>query len=124
MKYCAGSCLLLIKGGPGLLLAFWLVTAVPLSGQTALSSQPAEMQKLEFLVGEWKGKGWMYRADGSRVELSQSVKVEREPGGSALRVKDTKKYKSVGLHGYPLSNSETATLFYDGGRNLSLASGA
>ena len=117
MKYTAKSCLLL-KGGPGLVLAFWLASALPLSGQTPLSSQHEEMRKLEFLVGDWKGEGWMYRADGSRVELSQSMKVERDSRGPALRVRDTKKYKAVGLDGYPLSNSETGTLYYDEGTRI------
>jgi hypothetical protein len=115
MKYLDNTRPILIKVSLGLLLTVWLVAAPPLSGQTPSPAQSEEMRKLEFLLGEWKGKGWMYRADGSRIEISQNVKVERESGGPSLRVKDTKKYKAMGLDGSSPSHAETATIYFDEG---------
>jgi hypothetical protein len=67
-----------------------LLLAPPAHAQTPAD----ELRKLDFLVGEWKGKGWSLDGRGGRgAEMSQSVKVERERDAPALRVRDTRTIK-------------------------------
>lgn len=94
-----------------------LVLALPLAAtaQTSSPERREEMSRLDFLLGEWKGKGWMFRVDGSRVELSQSTKVRSESDGSSLRVRDAKSYKGLAFDGSTLSQSLDANVYYDEG---------
>lgn len=88
------------------------------TSQTPASVPQEQMRKLDFLVGDWKGKGWMYRVDGSRVEFSQSAKVKGEPDSSMLSVKGMKRYK-VNFPSFSyFSRPSSVTIFYDEGANL------
>jgi hypothetical protein len=82
------------------------------------------MKKLDFLVGEWKGKGFQLRPDGSQENnFTQKTKVQIKDG-SLLRVKDERTYKpimsspknnNIFLPGTPVfsSSSLEASLYYD-----------
>jgi hypothetical protein len=114
MKRPAKSVLLLPEAILKLIsvLLLSLVMSVAVSGQTPSPTLRGQMRELEFLVGEWKGKGWRYSVQGLKSEISQSAKVKIESDGSALRVKDTKKYSDARLIGIPLSIRES-TVYYD-----------
>ena len=84
---------------------------------------PDELSKLQFLVGEWKGEGWVLRPDGSRENrFTQKTKV-RVKDNSLLRVKDERTYKpviargkdSIFIPGTPVFHSSTldASIYYD-----------
>lgn len=80
-----------LTGSLYLILLCLLMLAMPIvvSGQTASSVSREQMEKLDFMVGEWKGKGWMYSPNGSRVvELSQKTKVKKGKDGSTLTILD------------------------------------
>ena len=72
-----------------------LVTAVAgvflLAGSPAGAQMPdgsasrAAMQKLDFMVGRWKGEAWMIRGT-ERVNTTMSEVVERKLGGVAFLV--------------------------------------
>ena len=49
------------------------------------SSSRAAMQKLDFMVGRWKGEAWMIRGT-ERVTTTMTEVVERKLGGVALLV--------------------------------------
>jgi hypothetical protein len=92
-------------------LVLMLTPAVAGLCQTLAGSQAEELKKLDFLLGEWKGTGWAVNWDGSRGdEFSQKTKVEAKAGGSALRIKDERSYKTPGV-----SHSSTleANISYD-----------
>lgn len=95
-------------------LALSAVLALPVAapGQTLSADAREQMAKLDFLVGEWKGQGWMYHQNGSKAEISQSMKVSREADGSALRVKETKRIKAPGFSDAPAQSRES-TVSYD-----------
>lgn len=104
------------------LLALLFAVAASAPAQTTPPA-PAELRKLDFLVGEWKGKGWMFDARGGRAaEMSQSVKVRRADDGSSLRVKDvrTMKTPNVAPGGSPSYSSAPtdATVYYDDAAGL------
>lgn len=113
MKSNAKSCLSFIETAARL---FWILLLVlaPLvvQSQTSSSTEGDNLRKLDFMVGEWKGKGWHYHFDGSRVELSQTAKVKRASAGTALRVDYSKKLKAIQF-GLPLTLSGPATIYYD-----------
>ena len=74
------------------LLLLWVLPGV-VSGQSPSTVSPEAMRKLDFLVGEWKGKGWVYSLKEKMHEISQSIQVKSESGGLLLRIKDAKNYK-------------------------------
>jgi hypothetical protein len=92
----------------------FLLLAFPalLSAQAPTSDQLAEMKKLGFLLGEWKGKSFAIHPNGKRDESTKSVKVQSKPDGSALLIKETLNFTS------PLTNRSnsaviTTTISYD-----------
>jgi hypothetical protein len=101
-------------GGIGCVLALSLMLALTVtgSGQTPSPSPREQVSKLDFLVGEWKGEGWRYGENGSKAAISQSTKVRVEADGSALRFKDTKKFRGDNLHSTPWYHPES-TISYD-----------
>jgi hypothetical protein len=104
---------------PSLTVIFTSFLVVP--SQTPSGSQAEEVRKLHFLLGEWKGTGWQVHWDGSRGdEFSQKTKVEARAGGSAMRIKDARKYKTPGA-----SHSSTldATISYHEGAKMYLWNG-
>lgn len=99
------------------------------SSQTPLSAPREQIEKLDFLIGEWKGKGWRYGIDGSRgAELSQSTKVKRGKDGSTLKISDKKKYADLRIApgnpfpgmilSYPIEMSVPASVYYDEGTKI------
>ena len=79
------------------------------------------MKKLDFLVGEWKGTGQEFYADGSRLNsFSQKAKVRVNSDGSALRITDEKNFKPQVQTGGPVFHNSTldATIYYDDATKL------
>jgi hypothetical protein len=93
-------------------LLLLLALSVAASGQAISPTLQEPMRQLDFLVGEWKGKGWFYHFKGSKSEISQSIKIKIEPDGLALRIKDTKRLKDGSLLFVPNRIPES-TIYYD-----------
>jgi hypothetical protein len=68
---------------PALLLAAFAGTA---AAQQPAAPDHAEMKRLSFLVGEWKGEGWKELAPGQRSSSGIHEKVEVKLGGAVLAV--------------------------------------
>jgi len=101
-----------------------LTSPVAVSSQTPSSVSREQMEKLDFLIGEWKGKGGRCRPDGScGDEISQSTKVKRGKDGSTLSINDKKNYPDLRIVpgnpfpgvvlNYPVAMSGTASVYYD-----------
>src|SRR5688572_3414455 len=79
-------------------LATILTLSLAAGGQSPQSGRAEEMMRLEFLLGEWKGKGWVVNWDGSRGdEFSQKTTVKTKADGSVLRIKHGKNYNTPGV---------------------------
>jgi hypothetical protein len=79
------------------------------------------MRALDFLLGQWKGNGWQYSLKNQKHEISQSVQVKSESGGSLLRIKDAKSFKESRLLSPGLSSPmriPQSTISYDGQAKL------
>lgn len=48
-----------------------------------------EISKLSFLVGDWKGTGWMMIQDGTRHSFDQYEKIQLKLDGTALLIEGT-----------------------------------
>lgn len=64
-----------------------LVLALPVWAQTSpsVSTRTTEMKKLDYMVGEWKGTGWMERP-GARETFAGTETIQSKLGGLALLV--------------------------------------
>lgn len=108
------------------LVSCLVVFALPViqSSQTPSSVSRERVEELDFLIGEWKGKGGRCRPDGTcGNEISQSTKVKRGKDGSTLSIDDKKKYPDIRIApgnpfpgmvlNYPMALSGTASVYYD-----------
>jgi hypothetical protein len=66
-----------------LLSMFPLISAM---AQTQSMSAPPEMKKLDFLVGQWKGEGWMELRPGQRQTATVNESVQRKAEGTVLLI--------------------------------------
>lgn len=80
------------------------------------AAQAAEIKKLEFLVGEWSGEGWMDMPGGKRETFTSWEKVVKKVNGTALLVEGLHKSKATG----EVVHETLAMLTYDpGAKNYS-----
>lgn len=68
------------------LLTLLALLSLPLSAQapTAIPAQKEAMKKLDFLVGKWKGEGWVKMPGAERQTFTQTETVQKKLGGLAL----------------------------------------
>ena len=66
---------------PSLLLVLLPALAV---AETAPSSQLAEMKKLDFLIGHWKGSGYFEYSPGQRRNFTETENVQSKLNGLML----------------------------------------
>jgi len=79
-------------------------------------AQVAEMRKLDFLVGEWKGEGWELRLDGSRANSFSQKTTVQVKDDSSLRIQDNRGYRP--MNGTLGASTLDATIFFDKTLNL------
>lgn len=81
-------------------ITFLLLFSVALLAQAPPAPDPAaqaaEIKKLDFLVGEWSGEGWMDMPGGKRETFTSWEKVVKKVNGTALLVEGLHKSKATG----------------------------
>lgn len=94
-------------------LLLWVIAlSVPLSAQNPTSAQSDAMKKLDFLVGQWKGEGWISFGPGQRRTFTQTETVEPKLGGLLLVVDGLGKSKDAANEGAVVHNA-FAVVSYD-----------
>ncbi|MDX2033009.1 MAG: hypothetical protein SF339_20195 [Blastocatellia bacterium] len=91
-----------------------LLMLVLSTGAFAQAPAPAaitEGKRLEFLVGEWKGEGWMELGPGNRKTFVQSESVQRKLGGTLLMI------EGVGKSGETIVHNALALISFDAKSN-------
>jgi hypothetical protein len=70
------------------ILVLMLLCAVPAlaSAQAPTIIQQEEMKKMSFLIGNWKGEGWMVTPDGKRHTFRQTERIQSKLGGLAILI--------------------------------------
>lgn len=100
--------------------SFALVVIIVAASVVAVAqSQPsnnvglAEMKKLEFLVGEWKGTGWMQMGPGQRVESTVTENVQSKLGGRVFVIEGLGRARSEGSSEGRVVHHAFAFLYFD-----------
>ncbi len=68
------------------LLLLSILPVITATAQTHPTSAPPEMKKLDFLVGQWKGEGWMELRPGQRQTATVNESVQRKVEGTVLLI--------------------------------------
>jgi hypothetical protein len=82
-----------------------LLLAISLSAQNTPMAVPESMKKLDFLVGEWKGDGWIAFGAGERRTFTQSETIQPKLGGLLLQVEGLGRSKDPGKEGAIIHNA-------------------
>ena len=91
----------------------WLLAlAMSPSAQNSPPPSMDAMKKLDFLVGEWKGEGWIAFGGGERRTFTQSETIQPKLGGMLLQVEGLGKSKDPGKEGKIIHNA-FAIVSYD-----------
>src|SRR5262245_36597358 len=72
------------------------ILPVALLAQDPASGQRAEMKKLDWLVGQWKGTGWIQMGPQGRKEFAQTETVQSKLDGLVLLIEGQGKSKENG----------------------------
>lgn len=89
-----------------------LVLAISLSAQHPTPPSREAMKKLDFLLGEWKGDGWIAFGSGERRTFTQSETIQAKLGGVLLQIEGLGKSKDPGKEGTIIHNA-FAIVSYD-----------
>lgn len=85
----------------------------PVLAQGSNGTQVAEMRKLDFLVGDWKGAGWIEMGPGQRHDFIGVERVQRKLGGGVLLVEGLHKSKLPGKDEEVVVHNALAVLSFD-----------
>ena len=77
---------------PVVMLMLLIFPALALA-QTHGAANSSEMRKLDFLVGEWEGDGWIEFGPGQRHTFRQKESIQSKVGGHVLLVEGLGKGK-------------------------------
>ena len=79
-----------------LLTALLCIATWTLPAQALASGQRAEMKKLDWLVGNWKGEGWIQMGPQGRKEFTQTEAIQTKLDGLVLVIEGQGKSKEDG----------------------------
>ena len=89
------------------------VLAVPATAQTPSGSRPEEMKRLDFLVGQWKGEGWIELGPGQHRTFRQTEAVQLKVDGAILLIDGLGKGKIPGKQEEVTVHNAFAVVTYD-----------
>jgi hypothetical protein len=103
-----------------------LISAVALTGGAGASGQAGRpsaahleaMNKLSFLIGEWKGEGWTEFVPGQRRTSPITENVQPRLGGAILLVEGLGKAKVPGKQEEVVTHNAVGIISYDGHAKL------
>lgn len=73
------------------------ISALALPAQTTNPGQRAQMKKLDWLVGNWEGEGWIQMGPQGRREFTQTESIQSKLDGLVLVIEGQGKAKEDGL---------------------------
>ena len=85
----------------------------PLRAQAPNATALEQMKKLDFLVGEWRGEGWVEYRPGQRVTVSVTESVQRRLGGEVLLVEGIGRNKIENEKAEVTGHDAIALMFFD-----------
>jgi hypothetical protein len=94
-------------------LAALLISANIARAQGPATGQLAEMKRLDFLAGQWKGEGWIEFAPGQRRTFKVNETVQSKLGGSVLLIEGIGKGQFGGQGQEVVVHNALATASFD-----------
>lgn len=94
-------------------LTLWLLLPIFAFAQSAGTSSEAEMKKLNFLVGDWKGEGWIEMGPGGRSTFKQTETVLSKLNGTVILVEGVGKGKLASTGQEGIVHNALAVISYD-----------
>jgi hypothetical protein len=73
-----------------------LMASVLCHAQMIPTAKIAEMKKLDFMIGDWKGGGWIEFSPGQRFNFTGTETIRYKLGGSVILVEGRHKAKFAG----------------------------
>jgi hypothetical protein len=92
------------------LLLLLALPAVTLA-QSPATAQRAEMKKLDFLLGQWQGEGWIEMGPGQRHTFRQTETVQSRVDGLVLMIDGLGKDKAPGRENVVIHNAFAVTSY-------------
>lgn len=77
-------------------IALLCISPVALLAQASASGQRTEMKKLDWLVGHWKGTGWIQMGPQGRKEFTQTETIQAKLDGLVVVIEGHGKSKEDG----------------------------
>lgn len=96
-----------------ILLMCLLLIPVDALAQDHGTSSAAEMKKLEFLLGEWKGEGWIEMGPGGRKTFKQTETVQSKLNGVVTIIEGLGKSKLPDTGQEVVVHQALAVISYD-----------
>lgn len=94
---------------------FILLINVAALAQSAGTSSAAEMKKLDFLLGEWKGEGWIEMGPGGRKSFRQTESVRSKLNDTVIIIEGLGKGKIASSGEEVTVHNALAIISYDSG---------
>jgi hypothetical protein len=91
---------------------FLLTLHTPLSAQAPNTAQMDQMKKVSFLVGQWKGEGWIDFGQGQR-RFTETESVQSKLGGEVLLIEGLGKTNVDGKETGTTVHNAIALVTYD-----------
>ena len=85
----------------------------PLMAQAPNAAAVEQMKKLSFLIGQWKGEGWVQYGPGPRVTVTTTESVQSRLGGEVLLVEGLGRNKMDNSNAELTGHDAIALMFYD-----------
>jgi hypothetical protein len=94
------------------LMPLCILNVISFAQSPAPTQQLEEMKKMNFLVGNWKGEGWMITPDRKRHTFRQTERIQNKIGGLAILIEgeasnsedDQVFFQSLGIINYDEQN--------------------
>ncbi len=94
-------------------LAILILSTLTAQAQVGASTSKADLKKLDFMIGEWKGGGWMEYTPGQRRAFTGTETVESKLDGAVIQVEGLHKAKQPGSDKEAVIHHALGILSYD-----------
>src|SRR5262249_2097456 len=84
-----------------------------LSAQTAANLQSPEMKQLDFLLGQWKGTGYIQLGPNQRRTFTETESVQTKLGGSLVLIQGLGKARMSGSDQETVAHNALAVVSFD-----------
>ena len=96
-----------------LLVLVWLFLPIVALAQNIESQSAKEMKRLDFLLGDWKGEGWIEMGPSGRSTFKQTETVQSKLNGTVVLIEGVGKGKLASTGQEGIIHNALAVISYD-----------